>query len=247
MKYPFISLRPIIAEVMGDLKKLSATTAYIEDDAYTWAVDAARQIGGNNYESEISFINIEKYNGCLPKNFYMINDVKVCALSSIQPTVETPVTPGPKLKTWWIPTTLMRPADTVTWKFCSRDCLSATNNRVEQAYTIKCPPGVIRVSFPTGKLFLNYLKIPTDAEGIVLIQDEINAILATKNYIKMMMLQEPFLMGEVNANAFFYIKNEWEDYLRLAQQKQTLEGFVDTAFKAVEQDQRYRRFNPRQW
>jgi hypothetical protein len=82
----------------------------------------------------------------------------------------------------------------------------------------------------------------TDEQGVIMMQDEVNGILAVKNYVTMMLLREGFLMGQVQANSFMLIKSEWEDYLTLARQKQVLPSNADTAFLAIQQDQRYRRF-----
>lgn len=241
MKYPYIGIRPIIAEVYGDLKTLTAVANYTEEDCYIWAIDAIRQIGGGNYDTESCYIHVTRHNGQLPKDIYLINELWLCGEKV--PTVEMPVTPGPKHPAvHYSRTCLLRPADSVTWKFCNRDCVNPRSNGVEHAYTVKIPPGVIKVSIPECIISLEYLKMKTDEAGVIMMQDEVNAILAVKNYITMMLLREGFLMGQVNANAFMFIKSEWEDYLTLGRQKQVLPSNADTEFLAVQQDQRYRRF-----
>jgi len=241
MKYPYIGIRPIIAEVYGDLKTLSAVANYTEEDCYIWAIDAIRQIGGGNYDTEMCYIHVSKHNGHLPKDMYLLNELWLCGEQV--PTVEMPVTPGPKMTTiYYTRTAILRPADSVTWKYCNSDCINSAVNKAAHSYTIKLPPGIIKTSIPDCILSLEYLKMKTDEQGVIMMQDEVNGILAVKNYVTMMLLREGFLMGQVQANSFMLIKSEWEDYLTLARQKQVLPSNADTAFLAIQQDQRYRRF-----
>lgn len=245
MKYPYISSYPLIVEAFSDVRKLVKTLSYTEQDAYTWAIEAARQIGGNNYDKDTAYLAINRHSCGIPRNFYLVNSVWLCSLNPSVVHAETPVRPSPLKPEYWIKTSIMRPADTATLRMCNRGCINPEVNTAAQNYTIKVPPGVMRTSFPSGTVCLEYLAIPMDAEGIVLVQDEVNTGLCIKAYIKRMLLQERWLMGELRRDVWESINDEFEDYLRLAQQQQKGPDPSKTALKAAEQDARYRRFDHR--
>lgn len=241
MKFPYISALPIVAEVLSEVKRLIKTVPYTEEDCYLWAIDVARLIGGNNYDDDTCTIAIKRNSGKLPRNFYLVDHIEFRSedpLNAIEPVrpsegVALPIQ---------IYSAIMRPADGNTQKFCTSACLKRSR-KAELNYTIKVPPGIIRTSFPSGFVCINYLKIPMDEDGIVQIQDEANGIMATKSYIKYMLVHESWMMQEMRQDVYLDIKNEWEDWLRLAQQQQKAFDPSHTDFKAIEQDQRYRIFN----
>ena len=243
MKFPYISVEPVVAEVLSQLKKLMRTVTFNDNDCYTFAIDAARQIGGNNYDSDVAYITISKFSGFIPKNFYLLNHAYLCSRDTSVPATVVRPSEVP-LQTGWIKSSIIYPADLASLRHCNRDCRNRITTKNAQGYTLKIPPGIIRYAQESAVICLEYLKLPM-IDGIVMIQDEINCILAVQNYIKMMLLQEKFMMGEVPETVYKTIKQEWEDYLGLAQQSQKFPDSASTDARAIEQDQKYRKFRYR--
>lgn len=242
MKFPYISVEPIVFEAQGDVKTLMKTSSFTTEDCYTWAIDVAREIGGFNYDSDSTEIQIKKHTGHLPKDFYLLESIWLCRHELDGCAAKEPVLPSAHNRiSPYIRTTAFRPADSATRRLCKPNCCGVVS---EQNFTLKVPPGIIRTSLPTAMVSIDYLKVPME-NGIVLVQDEINGIKAIKNYIKMMLIHETWLMGQVRGDVYSEIKGEYETYLRLAQQQQKAPDASETEFKTIEQDQRYRNFRYR--
>lgn len=245
MEFPYISSYPLICEAFSDVRTLIKTLSFTEQDAYGWAIDAAREVGGYNYGNEVAYLSVNKHTSSIPRNFYLINEMSLCAPRKGTLPAMPPVSPGHLKPEYWIPTSIMRPADSATLKLCTRNCIRRDISANAQTYTLKVPPGVIRTSFVSGVIALDYLVIPMDSEGIVMVQDEINTIKCIKAYIKRQLLAEKWYSQELRADVWADINNEYDTYLRLAQQLQKAPDPAQTALKAAEQDARYRRFDHR--
>ena len=238
MKFPYISIMPLIDEAMSMVKKISKTTDYNDGDAYVNAVDCAREIGFNNYESASTEIEIKGHNGFIPQDFYLIDEIWRCKPNPLYAHV--PVTPNPNPHNIrWIRTDIMRPMDADTRRRMNAKHSCPQMEEATAFFKIKIPPGSIRVSFLEGTISMDYLKIPTE-NGVVLVQDEINGIKCIKAYIIMMMLYESWLLGEVRGDVWGSLKDDYETHLKIAQMIQKAPDMADTAAKAIEQDQRYR-------
>jgi len=241
MKYPYISCYPIIVEAFSDVRTMVKTLSFTEQDAYIWAIDAARQIGGYNYDSDSAYLHINRNQSSIPRDFYLLENLWLCNRNTNVKASE-PVSPRLLKPEYWIKSSIMRPADSATLRLCKTNGVTYSSDGAVQSYTLKVPPGTLRTSFLTGVVCMDYLKIPMDKDGIIMIQDEANGILCIKNFILMMLLKEGYLMGQVNHTVFETIKTEFEDYLRLAQQQQKGPDPSTTAFKTAEQDARFRVF-----
>lgn len=240
MKFPYISSAPVVAEVLSEMKEFIRTTNYNEEDCYLFAIDAVRQVQGHVYDTDVAYLTIEKYGGRLPKDFYLVNNIWIC--QSGRGYSNTVVRPSPlPAEAQFIKTSLIYPADIASIRYCNRDCRNPVVNKDSNGYTLKIPPGIIRTGFPSGTICLDYMKLPME-NGILLMPDEINCILMTKNYIKMMLMYERYMLGEISENVFKTVKNDYETFLTLAQNQQKYLDPAQAQVKAVEQDQRYRQF-----
>jgi hypothetical protein len=231
MKYPYIDVLPLIAEVQSDLKLITKTSSFTDEDCYIWGIDALREIGGNNYDSEETDLEISKYSAVLPPNFYLLEDITLIKVAEGEFA-------APYFKS-----TVLAPADAATRRLCKPSACHPKPKKASLTYTLKVPPGLARFSFSKGTVHIKFLCLKTNERGEIMIQDEINGIQAVKNYIKMMLLQERWIMKEVNDNVYQTFKREWENYLSTAQNKQKFRDMADTKHMAIEQDQRFRRFN----
>lgn len=238
MKYPYISALPVVSEAMDELRNVTRSTSFTEEDCYSFAVDVARMIGGHNYDTEECYLDVKKHATKLPGNFYRIDELALCG--SFTDTDRVGIRPAPA-QPIYPKTHILAPADSNSMKYCTRGCMRGGGT---YTFTVKCPPGILRTGINTGKLYLRMLVLPM-VDGIVQIQDEINEIQAIKNYIKMMLLQEKFVIGEIPATVYGMFKQDFEDYLLLAQQKQKAFDPAHTDYYAVKQDQRYAKFNYR--
>lgn len=245
MKFPYISTYPLIVEAFSDVKTLVKTLSFTEQDAYGWAVDAAREIGGFNYDRDTVYLNVKNHSCIIPKDFYLIESLFLCSRVNSSIPATPPVSPNYLTPQYWIASSILRPADVGSLKFCNRNCLRSDIPKEAQSYTIKVPPGVIKTSFKDGVIQMNYLKLPLDKDGIVMVQDEINTLKCIKAYIKRQLLAEKWYMQELRGDVWADINNEYDTYLVLAQQLQKSFDPSETAFRAAEQDNKYRIFgNP---
>jgi len=233
MNFPYISILPLIDEVKTELKKITRSSSYSEEDMYGFAVDAARLIGQTSYETVTDYkIEICKHTGKLPTDFYIANLVLLCDFNRTGNNVKG------------LRTMIMRPADTITATRCSTKCIEATKRLTDVlSFSLKVPPGIIRTSFDAGTVSIDYEKLKLDEHGIVMIQDEINSIMAIKNYLIVCLIREDYIRGSVNRGVYKDFESLWEKYKELAQQIFKFPNNHDQHFLALQQDQRYRKFN----
>lgn len=243
MKYPLIPITSLVSDVNAEVKSIIKSTGFSDEDIYSWGVDAARQIVDSVYGLKETYITVNKHSAGIPKDFYLIDEIRLCKPASLQYTSKTLEDGKEPIR--WIKSTILKPANTGTLRYCTKNCPSPSDTEVTQSFTIKVPPYVARFSFHTGKVYLAYLAMHTDTDGTVMMQDEINGVLAVKAYIKMMLLEEKFMMGELNMNIFQTFQNIWNDYLVKAQQNLKFSSPADTSYLALQQDQVFRKFRYR--
>lgn len=243
MKFPFIPLRPIIAEVMIDVSKIITKSNKDEEDLYIWAADIMRLIGGNHYQSETAYLTINKHVTSIPKNFYLILDVWACA--EVEELPNTPYTPKIKPNGYnTIRTGRLKPADTNTIRLYTSERRNHTYP-FNHTFILKTPPGSLRTSFSSGLIEMDYLSLPMSEDGELLIQDEINAIMAVKNYLMLSLLREDYMMGTVRGDVWQNFQKEYEDFLMLAQQTQRFPDHTETREMKENIETKYSRFRLR--
>lgn len=243
MKYPLIPLTSLVADIQAELKLVTKISGFNEEDIYSWLVDAARQMVDSVYAKDDAYLTVSKYTAAIPKNFYLLNEIYLCDPVAMSYS-STPLLPTQEPMRW-IKSKILKPADRNTLRYCSNNCVIPGTNEASLTYTFKIPPGVARFSFHTGKVYIGYMAMQKDEDGVVMMQDEINGINAAKAYVKMMLLEEKVMLGQVSANVFTMFKNNWDDYLTKAQQILKFPSSADTDLLAIEQDQRYRIFRYR--
>lgn len=244
MKFPFISIEPLIDQVKSELKTMNQQGNISADDCYMWAVDVAREIaiGEDGLDETTSFIRIKNRAGHVPKNFYVAKEIWRCShreltnynhINSIGATQEF---------FGWERTNIMRPGDSQTLRYCHRSFANPGISPSDQSYIIRVPPGTIRTSFDHGVIQLVYYHLRTDDEGLILIPDEIHTKKAIINYIKYKLFEEKFYLGEVNATIYQLLKEQYEDELNLAKQIMKFDNPQDNIFEALAMSNKYRRF-----
>src|SRR5688572_12236777 len=149
MNYPFISILPLVDEVRSRLQVITKSSQFSDEDLYGWAVDAARLIGNASYETvDHHYVTVNKYICAVPEGFYLLNNVFLCEINTLAYTSEPlPVGSEPFR---WVRSRVLVPADQATRKYCTNKCLSG-KREPQYTYTVKCPPGVMRFGFHTGK------------------------------------------------------------------------------------------------
>jgi len=242
-KYPRIPLTSIVADIGTELKLITTMSNFSDEDIYSWAVDAARQIVDSVYAGAHVYLTVSKHTAIIPKEFYMLEEIWLCDPVAMSYTSkDLPPTQEPMR---WIKSKVLKPGDSNTTRFCTKNCIPSNANELTLSYTFKIPPGIARFSFHTGKVYLGYIAMDKDENGVVLMQDEINSILAVKNYVKMMLLEEQFMLGKVNQNVYSAFQNGWDGYLSKAQMIMKFPSAADTDYLALKQDQRFRKFRYR--
>lgn len=242
-KYPRIPLTSLVADIGTELKLITKMSGFSDEDIYSWCVDAARQIVNSTYGGAHVYLTVSKHTAIIPKDFYMLEEIWLCDPVAMSYSSKD-ILPGQEPMKW-IKSKLLVPGDSNTSRYCTKNCLAPGSNDVKLSYTFKIPPGIARFSFHTGKVYLGYIAMEKDENGVVLMQDEINGILAVKNYVKMMLLEEPYMLGKVSQNIYTTFSNGWKDYLSAAQMNLKFPSAADTDYLAIKQDQRFRRFRYR--
>lgn len=204
MQFPFVDISYVFDEIRSLLKTMNVKGLINDDDCRSSAFSAIRLIGCNNYQDKHVFVEIKNFNGFIPKDFYLIKDIKYVG--------NTPESNFSEI---------LKSGDSNTQKyFFEPSSFSAANNlhSFTHSFTIKIPPGIIRTSIQNGFISLTYFQIPNGEDGSIMVQDEENTIQAIKFYIIRDMLYEKYLLGEVDKTAFQNIEAKYERYLNEAQQ-----------------------------
>lgn len=241
MNYPFVSILPLIDETRNELRTITKASYFSDEDMYGWAVDAARLIGNVSYESHREYLTVKKNIAILSKNFYLLNNIYLCSENGITGTVVRPtsILPSSNLNHNYIRTAVLKPADSVTRKLCTVYCNQLGSK--ELSYTLKLPPGIARFSFSSGIVEVDFERMKTENDCI-LMQDEPNAMKAVKAYIITMLLQEKYILQEIPRYIYADYQNQWDSYVADARNALKFPSQSETDYKSLQQDARYREF-----
>lgn len=242
-KYPRIPITGLVADINAELKLITKISGFNDEDIYSFAVEAARQISDSVYAGQSAYLTVSKHTAIIPKDFYMLEEIWICDPAALVYT-DSDLAPNQEPMRW-IKSKLLQPGDSNTARYCAKNCKMPNTNEVSLKYTFKIPPGIARFSFHTGKVYLGYIAMEKDKNGVILMQDEINSVLAVKNHVKVMLLQEQYMLGQVTENVFRNLQNEAEKYMKQAQMVMKFPSQADTEYLAVKQDQRFRKFRYR--
>jgi len=238
MKYPFVSIMPLIDEIRNELKTITKVSSFSDEDMYGWAVDAARLIGTALYEEDEVQITVNKNVCKIPEDFYLLNNIFLCVAKELSYT--TAPLPGHMEPITWCRSKIMRPADSSTRVYCTSKCVKGDLN--DLSYKLKIPPGIARFSFHTGKIEMHYERLVKGEDGAIMMQDEVNSLNAAKAHVKVMLLQEKYILQEIPRYIYQDILQERDSYIEKAQTTLKFPSQADMYYKAVEQDARFRKF-----
>ncbi len=245
MKFPFISIEPLIDQLKSELKSMHQQGNISTDDCYMWAVDVAREIaiGEDGLDNETVFIKLNNGVGHLPKDFYVAKEIWACEHPDLKYSPNVNVLGNSFQYINWKRTCVLRPGDSTTMRFCSKDFVDPKVSPSDRSYLIRVPPGTIRTSYKCGVIQLTYYRLTIDKENNqILVPDEIHTKKAIVNYMKYKIFEEKFLMQEIPATIYQSIKQDYEDELTAAKQIMKFDNPQDSVYQALAQANRYRRF-----
>lgn len=240
MKFPYIPISYAIADVRAELKKRDRAGLIDEDDCLNWAVEVIREIGGGTYESKPIVLHVKDNIAVLPKDFYKIQGLWLLnpAASGWKPFAG---------KIWfsegdtsYITDTMIYPGDSFTGtRYCSSHTL-ASNSR-DVTYIVR-HPNIIRCSLPTCDIGMEYLYLPRDEKGFLLMQDEVHTLKATKAFITSKLLKEDYLDQKVPRYIYKDMEQEYDENVLQAQSIMKFNDPADDAARGRQQDARYDAF-----
>ena len=240
MKFPFIPISYIIADVKAELKKMDLAGEIIDEDCKNYIVEVMREIGGANYPDDHCVLFIKNNVAQLPENFYVIDRLWLCSESN---NIESARVWFSREGKTYIPDGLIFPGDATTGTQYNKYAnVTRASLKTHATYIIR-HPRQFRCSLDTAIVGINYVGLPMDERGQVLIQDEINTIKAAKAYTKKMILSERFYGGQLPQYIWNDLKN---DHAVAVDQAQAIFKFPDPAddeARGYNQDNRYNAFN----
>jgi hypothetical protein len=240
MKFPFIPIDHAIADVRAELRRMNQAGEINEEDCINWAIECIREIGGGNYTKEPAILFVKDHYATLPSNLYLIDEVWLCESALFASPVGDncfATDDG-----YYRPSLLLFPGDAFTGsKFCSSQNYPAQSLQTP-TYIVK-HPRQLKCSIRNCILGVKYMVLPGNEKGVRLMQDEINSIKAVKAFIKMMLLQEKFLMGELPQSVYETIKHDYDVFTDQAQAIMKFDDPADDKAKGYKQDHRYDAFN----
>jgi hypothetical protein len=240
MKFSYVALDTILAEIESQFKKLNKQGKYSEEDAYNYAIEASRLIGMNSYDESTALIRIDGHNGAVPRGFH--NAGEIYATDAVDAT-QSPNSILDAFRGGYVDVVakkqLLYPGNSATVAFCKFKTMVGPDM---PSFTLKIPPGIIRTSFKTGYVTMQYYHLPVDERGVIMMQDEINAIKGLKAYVLLNMLKEDYLMQKLPRYIYKDIEAEADMHIDMAKALQKMppqEGME--AFADMVQN-RYNRF-----
>lgn len=243
MKYPLIPIKKVIDGVPGGLPRMSAMNMIDEDQLYQWAVECIRMISTTAYTPRTVYLRIKNTSCALPKEMYLCQYVVLCSHDpefvrrTIWFTQE-------ELKTVCVPMGILRPSDSIATMV-----LHVSDFRVpgipvgNMSYMLRRPPGIIKTSFKEGIVQFNYLAFPLDEDGNICMADEEYHAQAVDTYCKIKLIEESYLMGQVNQNVWDTFNNRFDDYLTNARNNAMALSEEEMHHFILQQNQRYSMFN----
>jgi hypothetical protein len=241
INYGFVSLTPIVHEVLAQFKKMNANGTLTEDDCYTYAVSCLKLIGYNIYQTKTEFIRLTNYrNTSLPKSLNLFEDVKLCVqadertllkIENINTTNQT------QYFSHYVP---MAPADHITLEYC-KDCVADADKktinfsyrREQRLFTAEVRNGIVRVTY-------NYLG--TDENGDYVVLNEENCIKAVKAYMLQESLREDYLMGKIARYIWVDVQNDYNYHFNEAYNQMSTMGADEIEALIVKDRRRMDRF-----
>lgn len=241
MKFPFITIDYVIADVRAELKRLNQSGEINDLDCINYAVECIREIGGANYVEKPVVVRIENHIGYLPKGLYLIQDLWLCG-SKQDASVS-------KIGGIWFSEEgfsycgqeLLFPGDSFTGsKYCSNYHQYPKVGLSQKTYIVR-HPNQIRCSVPNCIIGINGLFLPCEGTEY-LMQDEIYSIKAVKAFIKTKVLEEKWIMGEIPNYVYDTIKQDYTSNLDQAQAMMKFPDPADDKARGHQQDHRYDNF-----
>lgn len=223
INYGFVSLSPIIHEVLAQFKKLNATGTIVEDDCYSYAVSFLKLIGYNIYQTKTEFIQVNNFrNTTLPKGLNMFEDVKLCVQASEEAILKIEDINTDEITRYFSHFLPMAPADHLTLEYC-KECMADldpkqvkfTYRREQRLFTTEVRKCIVRVTY-------NYLG--SDENGDFVILNEENTIKACKAYMLQESLREDYLMQKIPRYIWMDLQADYNYYFNEAYNQMSTMG-----------------------
>lgn len=242
MKFPYIPIKHLIADVRSELKRMNQAGEINEEDCINTAIECIREIGGANYTPDLEeLVYIDNHKGCLPEDLYLITDLWLCEAEPCWEKVGGSIW-FTKEGQHYRGSRILFPGDGMTGRnFCVNKNYPSPSP-TEATYIIK-HPNIIRCSLPKAVIGILYMGLPKeDGTGSYLMQDEINSIKAVKAFVLLMLLKEKWIMQEIPNYIYQDLKRDYEVNLDQAQAVMKFDNPADFVAKGYKQDHKYDRF-----
>lgn len=242
MKFPLITVKAVVDDIPSEFSKMSSMNKLSEGLMYHHAVECLRLIGVNTYAQSTAYLDIKGFHGHLPKSFYMAEDIWLCErigdkkVNLVGNTLEEADRLYKRLS-------IIRPAKNAgdMRRIVKEYSVPAVSDQ-DLSYILRFPASIIRVSLRECVIQLNYLSLPYDDEGEIMMQDEEHHIQAVKFYVKMKLLEEDFYMQKVNINVWNDVNSKSEYYMGRAREYAKADSPADVQYFVQQMIHRYRQF-----
>lgn len=243
MKFPYIPIKHLIADVRSELKRMNQAGELNEEDLINDAIECIREIGGANYNiDQSSVIFIDNHKACLPSDLYLITDIWLCHAEPCMEQIACSTIWFTKENHHYQGSRILFPGDGTTGRYFCANKHYPTPLPTEATYIVQ-HPNIIRCSLPKAVLGVLYMGLPKeDGTGSYLMQDEVNSIKAVKGFMLLKQLKEKWIMGEVQNYIYQDLKQDYEASLDQAQAVMKFDNPADMVAKGYKQDHKYDRF-----
>ena len=247
MKFPYISIKPIVSEIQAQYKQLTAMGAIDDGMCFQYAASALRIIGGHHYEPHGVYLYVCKHVAPLPKDFYTASRIYQCAspypmahyhVGVILSATGNPMYHFPRLNK-------IRPAeDENTLKYLeSREgMIDDEIGYNDHAYLFKIPPGLLHVTFDRGLVELVYTRLKTEEDGTPMVQDHEDVINAVKFFMLQESLREEWILGKIPDYVFRKISDQADTFVGMAQNLMIAEDPAHLPYLVAKQQSRHSKF-----
>lgn len=213
----FVSIRPIISEVLAQFKRLNATGILSEDDCYNYCVSFLKLIGYNIYQSKTEFFKITNYRYIgLPKSLYRFENVRYCVEDAKFSAINVKDIKTENQHKYFKGMVTMRPSDNLTLEYCENLLVDDSLNQYTIGFTYKHKTGLFICEKPSGIVRATYNYLGTDENGDFVVINEENCIKAMKAYILVESLKEEYYLGKIARYIMKDIEAEYETYKQAA-------------------------------
>jgi hypothetical protein len=246
MKYPYVSIDPVIADIQDMHTKYALDGTLDTDKCYSAIVECIRLIGGNHNDHFSEVISFKGFTEQLPGNFYMMEEVwelgEPYGTQEIYDLRSAFIACTVGLNTNYRKYRRLFAGNSATLRYVHPDYAQLARQG-NPCYVVKSKPATITVTQPKMKIGISYFGLKKDEAGLVMMQDEPWSIKAVKFYALLECLRERWLEGKLANYVWTNLQAEYTDAFDRAQGKQKESSEEEQYRFILAQQRRLDRFN----